>query len=425
MNAFTIHPSKLSGVLTPPPSKSHTHRALLFAMLGQGKSRIENPLLSSDTKAMMRAISLFGAKIDRWGTTLEVEGGFGPCREMIDSENSGQILRFLGAMGALLPTYTFITGDASIRSLRPLSPLLGALEELGAFAKSTLGNGFAPMIVKGPIRPGICHLNGEDSQPVSALLMACSFLDGSTEIVVENPGETPWIDLTLNWLRRLGATVEHRDYRSYFVKGGLSYSGFQYRVPADFSSAAFPIAAALVTQSELTIEGLDPTDCQGDKELIEILRTMGANLHWSDTTLTVFPSALHGISIDLNRCVDALPILAVLGSFASGTTTLYNAAIARKKESDRIRSICQELQKMGATIEEKADGLIVQESSLQGAPLQGHQDHRIALSLIVAALGAQGSSRIEGAQCLSKTYPTFVEDMKHLGATIEPDLVWV
>lgn len=420
-----LRPSKLSGSIQIPPSKSHTHRALLFSMLGQGTSRITNILDSPDCIAMIDAISEFGTIVHRSDTDLEIKGYFRAANDIIDAGNSGQILRFIGGISALLPSYTMITGDSSVRARRPIKPLLNGLRQLGALAESARGDGYAPICVRGPIHPGRCKLSGEDSQPVSALLIATSFLNGFSEIFVENPGETAWIDLTLNWIARLGGHVENRDYTHYVVKGGLNYSGLTFSVPGDFSSAAFPIAAALITESKLIIEGLDPNDTQGDKQLITILQKMGANIHWEDQDLIVEPSYLKGMFIDVNYCIDALPIIAVLGCFAEGQTTLYNAEIARYKESDRIKSICEELKKMGADISEMPDGLVVHTSSLKGCEVDSHRDHRIGLSLAVAALGAKGSTILRGAECISKSYPNFVSDFQKIGAEIELGLVRV
>lgn len=428
MNTLAAHElmissSKLAGELRVPPSKSHTHRALLFAMLGQGVSRIHNVLDSPDCFAMMQAISLFGAKIKQQDHMLEIEGQFHAASDIIDAGNSGQVLRFVGAISALLPSYTMITGDGSIRMRRPIKPLLSALRQLGGLAESARGDGCAPITVRGSIRPGTCSLNGEDSQPVSAMLMATSFLDGPSEIFVENPGETPWIDLTLSWIARFGGSIQHYHYQKFYVKGGLHYSGFTYTVPGDFSTAAFPIAAALITHSSLRLKGLDRGDVQGDKELVAIFQKMGGRIYWEGDDLLIEPSDLKGLFIDVNACIDALPILAVIGCFAEGSTTLYNGKIARYKESDRIASICGELTKMGANIEEQSDGLTVQTSDLKGCEVESHRDHRIALSLAVAAMGAKGTTIIKGADCIAKTYGTFAEDFQKLGASLELDFV--
>lgn len=421
-----IQPSTLQGTLTIPPSKSHTLRALLFSLLGSGSSRLYNILKSPDVDAMLDAMRSFGAKIIIHDDHIEVEGGFSEPSDIIDAGNSGQVLRFIGAISALLPTYSVITGDTSVRSRRPIKPLLTALRQLGAIAESTLGNGYAPIQIKGPIYAGSCYLTGEDSQPVSALLMATSFLQGETEIFVDHPGETPWIDLTLYWLNRLGGRVTHENYTHYLVKGPLSYSGLQETIPGDFSTAAFPIVAALITGSSLKLEGLDPKDVQGDKLLIEILQKMGAHIEWENTVLHIYPSPrLQGTAIDINTMIDALPTLAVLGCFAEGTTILYNGNISRYKESDRIFSMCKELKKMGANIEELEDGLIIKKSILKGTTLDSHRDHRVALALAIAAMGAEGSSTIDGAESIQKSYDDFVPDFQKIGAKIESGLVRV
>lgn len=426
MPEFIVRGGTLSGTISPPPSKSHTHRALLFGMMGKGETVIHRPLLSPDTLATMHAITQFGAEVKQGGDTLFIQGGFSPASDVIQVHNSGIAYRFLTALSALLPTYTVLTGDESIRTRRPITPLLSALEQLGAFATGARGDGKAPILVRGPIRKGICHLDGADSQPVSALLIATSFLEGATEIFVENPGEKPWIDLTLSYLERLGAKISSDHYRHYRVEGALSYSGFTMTIPADFSSAAFLIGAALVTQSTLCLSGLDPNDGQGDKKVIEHLQNMGASLFWDETGLQITPSSeLRGTEIDINETIDALPLLAVIATFASTKTLLYNGAIARKKESDRIASIASELKKMGAKIEEREDGLLIFPSPLRGARVQSHNDHRIGLALAIAGLGAKGETLIVDTECTAKTYPTFVKDLQLIGANIESDPVRV
>jgi len=419
MGVLEITPGKIKGKLAIPPSKSHTMRALLFGMLSSGKATIENFLPSPDTDAMIRAASLFGARVRRRGKILFIEGGFGPASDVIDAGNSGLILRLVGGVSALLPTYTLLTGDHSIRENRPVTPLLEGLNQLGATAESSRLDGRAPLVIKGPIRPGKATIDGRDSQPVSALLIATSLLNGPSEIRVKNPGETPWIELTLHWLKKFGAKISHENYTHYHVEGNLQIPDFHYTVPGDFSTAAFPIAAALVTGSSLQITNLDARDPQGDKAFIEIIKEMGAHIRWSDT-LQVTAAPLKGLTIDMNPCIDALPILAVLGCFAEGTTTLFGAAVARLQESDRISAITTELKKMGARIEETPDGLIVVKSKLKGCDkLESYKDHRIGLALSVAALGANGPSEIHGIECIAKTYPQFVADFTRIGAPFD------
>ncbi len=413
-----VAPSQLHGEITVPSSKSHTLRAILFASFAKGSSLIENPLDSPDTTAMIQAMEQLGAKIIKKKGSFEIHGFKEPKvpHDIIQCGNSGQVLRFVGAIAGNLPGYTILTGDHSIRHNRPVLPLLDGLNQLGANAFSTKGDGFAPIIVKGPFNKEYAKIDGADSQPVSGLLIAAAFASHPITIEVVNLGEKPWIDLTLDWFRRLG--IAYCDNGSYAMKGSSIIEPFHYKVPGDFSSAAFPIAAALITDSELTINNLDVTDIQGDKAIIAILQKMGAKISIEERKITVHKGTnLYGTQIDINDLIDALPILTVVGCFANSPTHIFNGAIARKKESDRISCITSELRKMGARIEEKPDGLIVYPSKLKGANLHSYQDHRLALSLSVAAMGADSMSQITGFESVIKTYPTFIEDFTKIGAT--------
>ncbi len=425
MATLIVSPGPLAGEIALPPSKSHTMRAILFGAMGSGATRISAYLESPDTHAMVAAMRLFGAEIKVDPNSMEIVGVGGklrPCEDIIQSGNSGQVLRFCGALAALSPAYTVITGDHSVRHNRPVVPLLSALQQLGAFATSSRLDGYAPIIIRGPIEPGFAELNGEDSQPVSALLIATSFLNGASRLSVKNPGERPWIDLTLSWLARLGGTVTHRNYEEYTIEGGLAYPGFEVAIPGDFSSAAFPLSAALITGSAITVRGVDMGDVQGDKKIIDHLIQMGAKIESNKAhrSLTVKAGPpLKGAKINVNEIIDALPILATLACFAQSETELTGASIARTKECDRIHAIAIELRKMGAQIEEREDGLLIAPSPLQGALLTSHADHRIAMALSVAALGAKGASRIDGIECIGKSYPTFIQDMRRLNAAFK------
>lgn len=422
MPSLLIFPGPLKGELIVPPSKSHTMRALFFGLMSQGISTIEGYLASPDTEAMLDAIQLFGACVHKSPHQLIIQGTGQnlsyPNRE-INCSNSGQILRFMGALAALNPCYTIFTGDDSICANRPIQPLIDALSLLGAFAVSSRNNGRAPFIVKGPIQESKTILNGEDSQPVSGLIMMGCFAPHPIEIEVKHPGERPWIDLTLSWLERLKIPFQRKGFEWYRLEGNTHLAGFQYKVPGDFSSAAFPIAAALITGSELTLKSLDFSDAQGDKKLISILQEMGAQfeINQKEKTLMIHKGPpLKGIQIDVNDCVDALPILAVLGCYASSPLEIKGGEIARYKESDRIDAITKELKKMGAQIEERSDGLLVHPSPLHGAHLDTHHDHRLALALAVASLGAKSSSRLSDVASIAKSYPCFVEDFQRIGA---------
>lgn len=421
---YTVSPSRISGHVNVPPSKSHTLRALVFALMAEGDSIIRNYLGSPDTLAMIEAIRKFGASVHVEEDAIYVTGVGGKLKrpdDVIDAGNSGLVFRLIAGIAALCDSYVVITGDHSIRTRRPIKPLLDSLTSQNIFAESMLPGGRGPIIIKGPLKPGCFSIAGYDSQPVSSLLIASAFLEGCSEIYVMSPGERPWIDMTVSWLERFGVKVINADYRYYWVEGETKLGGFEMTVPGDFSTAAFSIAAAVVTKDVVTLTGLDMEDVQGDKKLIGVLAEMGVIFEKDDEGALVVDGRgeLRGIEVDVNDFVDALPILSVISCFANTPSVITGAEVCRRKESDRIAAIATELTKMGAKIEEFKEGLKVYPSLLMGAHVEGYKDHRIAMSLIVAALGADGPTVVNGVEYIAKTYPTFLYDFLSMGGRIE------
>ncbi len=426
VDRVSIYPSYLKGVIRVPSSKSQTMRALLFSLLARGRSVIDRPLYSSDVEAMIEACRLLGASVDKREGWLEVEGrGISAAEDVIDARNSGQVARFIGAVAALAPHHSVVTGDFSIRHRRVMTPLLEGLSQLGAHAFSSRGDGGAPIVIKGPLKGGKASIDGTDSQPVSALLIASAFSPLGAELKVVNPSEIAWIDLTLSWFDRLAIRYEHVQYGHYWIRGAEKIGGFEYRVSGDWSSAAYPLAAALITRSSLLIEGVDMEDEQGDKALFFLLRDRGAiqmEVDRGGSTVAIMATGeLEGGVIDLAPFIDAITLLAVIGCYSKGRTELVGGRSARYKESDRIRAISTELRKMGAEIEEKEEGLLIYGGPLRGALLDSHADHRVAMSLAVAALGAEGSSSISGVGVVSKSFPDFFDQFRKLGAHIDEE----
>ena len=426
LSKLIVRPSVITGALKIPTSKSHTMRAIFFAMMAKGQSRVSDYLHSPDTDAMIRACRLLGAKINVSSDILDIEGVGGKPQlptQVIDVGNSGQVWRFIGAITALIEDgYSILTGDDSICHLRPMAPLLDGLEQLGCFAKSSKNDGHAPIIIKGPIRHHQIHINGRDSQPVSGLLMLAAFAPHAIEIHVDEPGEKPWVDLTLYWLNRFSIPVTHRDHVNYQLKGNANISGFEYQVPGDMSSLAFPLVAAAIAGTALHIENVDMNDVQGDKRIVEILTMIGAPIEVFEQGIQLHANPqgeLLGLDLDINDCIDALPILAVLACFVSKPSVIRGAAIARCKESDRISVMATQLRKMGAEIKENPDGLEINPSVLKGAQVHSHHDHRIAMALAIAGMNAHGQTTILDIDCIEKSYPHFIHTFKALGAHFE------
>lgn len=425
MTSYIGNKSHLSGQITPPPSKSHTLRAILFASMAAGDSKITNYLQSPDTEAMIRACQAIGAEVEQDEYCLRIKGVSGCPKipdDVLGAGNSGQVLRFIAAIAGLIDGYTVITGDHSIRHNRVMQPLIRGLTQMGVFCVSTKNDGFAPIVIKGPANNNsVIEIDGQDSQPVSAILIAASFLEGKTLIRVKNPGERPWIDLTLHWLSKMGVKYNRQGYSVYEVYGYKLCKGFDYIVPGDFSSVLYPLVAALVTRSEIQINNVDMNDVQGDKEAIEALVKLGAKISYdkNDRVLRVEPSEnMKGGTIDINNFIDAVTILAVLGCYLPEGIKIINAASSRNKECDRLMAISSQLKKMGAVIEELPAGLIVCQASLHGAEVESFDDHRMAMSLVVASFMAEGQTQINAIQCINKSYPGFYNGMRGLGANL-------
>lgn len=422
MKKIIVNSSRISGECQIPTSKSQSIRSILFASMAEGQSAVSRYLASPDIFAMIKACQMLGATIEKTADKLVITGVAGQPNtpdDVIDAGNSGQVLRFIACLAGLQSQYIVITGDASIRSNRPVMPLIEALPQLGVACDSLRGDGLAPLIVKGPFTKNETSLDGEDSQPVSGLIMALALHPGEHRIRVRNAGELPWIDLTLSWLDRFAIPYKREAGDYYQISGGKTINAFEYTVPGDLSSLSFPLVAAIITQSPLTIHNVDMSEPQGDKAIVNVLQQMGVSMSIdaSKRSLTVAAGAvLTGCRININDFIDCIAILAVVGCYADGETIIEGAEIARQKESDRITAIATELKKMGATIEELPDGLRIRQSNLKGASVQSYHDHRIAMSLAIAGLIAEGQTNINDTACIDKSFPAFVDVMKSVGA---------
>ncbi|NQU12002.1 3-phosphoshikimate 1-carboxyvinyltransferase [bacterium] len=419
---FACQQSRLQGAVTIPGSKSHTIRAVAIASLAAGQSRIEQPLDSGDTRAAVRAFTAFGATIDCRPDAWMVQGTSGALLapdHVVDVGNSGTTLHVaLGAAALVGQGLTVFTGDHQIRR-RPSGPLLTALNDLGARVESSRGNGCPPIVVRGRLKGGTTSVECRSSQYLTSLLINCPLADGASVIRVPLLEEKPYVEMTLDWLARQGIELERDDLREFRIAGGQRYRAFQRRIPADFSSATFFLCAGALGNNDVTVQGLDLDDPQGDKAVLDYLRQLGARVETVPEGVRVRPATLRGCRLDLNATPDALPMLAVVACFAKGTTTLANVAHARIKETDRIAVLREELGKLGAKIRELPDGLVIEESALTGAGVDGHHDHRIAMALAVAGCSIAGRTVVRTAESVTVTFPTFQECLRGLGGEIQ------
>ncbi|HOJ65021.1 MAG TPA: 3-phosphoshikimate 1-carboxyvinyltransferase [Spirochaetota bacterium] len=413
---FEVAKSKISGEVFIPGSKSHTIRALFFALLANGESKIFNPLESDDAISAFNTVLHFGAKVEKEDKHYIVQGVNGKLRlpdDVINVGNSGTTLRIAISLASLIDGWTVFTGDHQIRN-RVLEPLILALNNFGATVVSTRNNYKAPILVKGIARGGKTDLDAVTSQFLTSLLISCPLMEKDTVIKITRLNEQPYVDMTLWWLDKFGIKYENNSYKEFFIKGGQSYKSFSETIPGDFSSATFFLVLASINKSKIKLYNLDMSDVQGDKRVIEILKEMGAKIEINDKekSVTIEGGDLKGIEIDMNDIPDALPALAVAGCFARGETKLLNVYQARLKETDRIKVMATELTKMGARITELEDGLIIKESKLMSANVNGHFDHRVVMALTIAGLNVEGKTIVDTAEAASVTFPEFADYIK-------------
>ena len=417
---ISVKKSKVSGQVEIPGSKSHTIRAVFIAALASGTSTIKMPLVSADTVAALRAASILGAWIKRGDDTVwRISGTGGHLLQpagVINMDNSGTGLRLFTAMAALGNFKVRFDGDDSLRT-RKMGSLLEALTAMGAVTESA--NGQCPLSVTGPINGKEVIIDGKTSQFLSALLMVAPLLEKDSVIHVNKLNERPYVHMTLDWLKRQDIEVKFDDNMSCFeVSGGHKYKPFSTLIPVDFSTASFPLLAAAVTGGEIKIPNLDFNDTQGDKAVFDFFVQMGVKISRNSHFTTIKgPRKLKAFDLDLNATPDALPVLAVAAACADGVSYLRNAPQARIKETDRIACMSAELRKMGITVEELEDGMVITGGKLKGcAELQSYKDHRIAMALAIAGLAADGESVVQDADCVAVTYPSFIENFKSIGA---------
>ncbi|MGZ4865120.1 MAG: 3-phosphoshikimate 1-carboxyvinyltransferase [Halobacteriota archaeon] len=415
-----ISQSTIHGKLEAPPSKSYTHRAIVMASLSKA-SRVINPLVSEDTCATVSACEAIGATINPVGDVFFVDGVNGEPEtpdNVIDCQNSGTTLRFMIGVCSLINGTTVLTGDASLRG-RPNSQLIDALNELGANVTATKDNGMAPVIVHGVLSGGKSALTKPmSSQFLSALLIACPLSQADTTLNVHHLQSRPYVDMTLELLNQAQINVS-TDYNEFTVPSCQNYSDTDFLIPGDFSSAALHLSAAAITNSRISVHNLLVSK-QGDKRIVAILQEMGANISWERDVVAIDGAELRGVAIDASDIPDLVPILAVLGAYAKGTTDILNVANLRFKETDRLAAIITELRKMQVDIKQEGDVLRIKGGNPKGASLKGYGDHRIVMSLAVAALAADGQTQIDTAESVKVSYPDFFDDIFALGANLEP-----
>jgi 3-phosphoshikimate 1-carboxyvinyltransferase len=403
-----------------PGSKSITNRALLVAALADGPSELRGALHSDDTLYMAQALDALGVPVDsnESGASFRIAGsggGFSAPEADLFVGNSGTTMRFLTAALPLGRGRYRIDGVPRMR-LRPIAPLLAALNDLGANAVSELGTGCPPIVVQAAgLTGGATRMAGDlSSQYFSALLMAAPYAERGVEVTVDGDlVSKPYLPMTTAVMAAFGveADLDTEHWRTLGVRPGQRYTGRVYDIEPDASNASYFFAAAAVTGGRVRVEGLGRRSTQGDLGFVEVLRQMGAEVEVGDDATEVQGPPhgdLRGVDLDLGPISDTAQTLAAIAPFASGPTTIRGVAHARLKETDRVAALATELRRLGQGVEEFPDGLHITPCPVVPADIATYDDHRMAMSFAVAALRAPGI-RLRDPACVAKTFPGFFD----------------
>lgn len=418
----TVSASIPEGKIKAIASKSAAHRALICAAFGNKSTKIVCEEINDDISATVRCLCALGAKITRKESSFVVLPIRTPKQNaVLDAGESGSTLRFLLPIVCALGCSPSFLMSGRL-SERPLSPLREELEAHGAVISKTEPN---KLSVSGKISAGEYHIRGDiSSQFVSGLLFALSLIEGESTLAVEGKIESePYINMTLDTLYEFEAEPE-RNENVFIITGRQKFNSPEdISVEGDWSNAAFALCAgAIRKKSRVSVFGLDPESSQGDKKIIETLVRFGADIRRKGDCFTVRGEKLYSTKINAANIPDLVPILAVVAAAAEGQTEIYGAARLKIKESDRLFAITDVLSTLGADITETSDGLIINGGSrLSGGTVSSHNDHRIAMSAAVASILCEAPVTITSAGATSKSYPSFWEDMKLLGFSINKD----
>lgn len=417
---------RLEGEITPPGDKSISHRAVLLNSIASGRATISNFSFGDDCLATINCLRALGVRIEERLPSLEVYGvGFGGLKEasdVLNAANSGTTMRLLAGLLAAQPFLSIITGDASLRS-RPMGRVIQPLRLMGAEVWGRERDTLPPLVIRGGKLRGVEYsLPVASAQLKSALLIAALFAQGKTAI--KEPASSR--DHTERMLRAMGARLETRELEIALYPSAEALKPLNIQIPGDLSSAAYwLVAGAIHSQARVKVIGcgINPTR----SGLLEALQAMGARLRIENrreeggesvADLIVESSKLRGIELGgkiIPRLIDEIPVLAVAACVAQGTTVIKDASELRVKETDRISHTVSELTKMGARAEELPDGMVIKGGGrLRGAEVDSHGDHRLAMTLGVAALVAQGETILQDAECVKISYPDFWQDFDRL-----------
>lgn len=466
-----VEPGLLEGRLLVPPSKSMGHRALFCAALAEGESHIDNIVLSDDISATLAALNALGVISvtnpskrfpGRTRITVHGTGHLKPTGKDIDCHESGSTARFVIPVSRLVSDTVTVTGSGGLME-RPFGLFRDLFHGKGVSISDR--DGHLPFMLQGRLEPGVFHLRGDvSSQFITGLLFILPLLQADSVIDIEGTLESaPYVAMTIEMLALFGVHAQMENGLRILVPGRQHFRPMDHDVEGDWSQAAFWVVAGALG-SPLVLDGLRLDSLQGDRVVVDILRSMGADIRQEGSSLhvggikspvqTALPSTtgipsqslgisgtmstLHAVNMDVAQCPDLVPALTVAAVYAKGSSSIFNAARLRIKESDRLQAMREQLGALGASIREEPDGLVITgrceagtdsgtdsvhpdnagTGRLSGGFVQGCGDHRIVMASAIAATCADGGVTIDGMEAVRKSYPDFWDDFRQLGGRV-------
>ncbi|WP_417016424.1 3-phosphoshikimate 1-carboxyvinyltransferase [Alistipes sp.] len=407
----TVPPGRVRGTLTPPCSKSYAQRALAAALLSEEATVLRNLEFCDDTRSALHCIETLGARVEQVDpTSLSIKGGLHPRGRSLEVGESGLATRLFTPIASLCQTPIRIVGRGTLLS-RPMTMMLDPLRQLGVTVHDN--GGFLPLEVCGPIRGGEVEVDGSvSSQFITGLLLALPRAGRDTTLHVRNAVSTPYLDMTLDTAQRFGVEISQRDYEEFYIPGNQRFAATYFSIEGDWSAAAMLLVAG-ATAGEITVRNVSMLSKQADTAICTALVRAGAAVINDAESVTVAHRPLHGFEFDATNCPDLFPALAALAAAAEGESVIRGTSRLEYKECNRAEAICEEYARLGIAVDiSEEDVMRIRGGAIHAARTRSHGDHRMAMSLAVAALRADGEVTIEGAESVAKSYPTFFEDLR-------------
>ena len=392
-----------------------TQRAIAAALLADGQSVIHNPSYCDDSLAAMSIAVGLGARGEPQVNELKIIGSATLKESKLNCGESGLAIRMFSPIAALYQAEITLVGANSLKK-RPMFMIEEALNQL--VVKCISSGVFLPLTIKGQLTGGQCDIDGSvSSQLLTGLLMALPLATKDSVIKVNNLKSKPYIDMTIQILKSFGITVENKDYKLFHIPGNQKYTQDNYTVEGDWSGGAFLLVAGAIN-GELSITGLHRDSKQSDMSIVNALKKAGAKMTIGENQIEISKSELKAFEFDATESPDLFPPLVALASYCEGISAIKGVSRLIFKESDRAKTLSEEFGKMNIKIEINNDLMFVTWGQPQGARVESHDDHRIAMAVTVASLGATGRVSLRDSQCVAKSYPGFFDDLRHLGAEV-------